>query len=178
MPTLMRAGRLVLAAFLVVLGASSLLTGARGIDVRGLERQHAASPDIWRVLPADRLPANDLVSAVVVDIDHDGDFDLLALSEEDGVIALVNDGLGRFSRTVPSVPPLLSASTTWSLPGSGPLGLVAPTRSVGDDRTVEARPSIRPPPARVSGVIVDTCVSHPTEGGRRTSPRGPPFAFA
>lgn len=46
-------------------------------------------------------PGAHVVSAVAIDIDHDGDLDLVASTREDVLVVWINDGNGHFSEAVP-----------------------------------------------------------------------------
>lgn len=163
---------LVLCAALIASGPRSGTTRAGAPDVAPADR---ASSLAWRAVPADRLPDDDLQAGIVVDVDGDGDTDVLALSDADDVVILVNDGLGRLTRTEPRpVPPSLTAGAAWQpLPAGGLPGVLTLTRSAHSARPASPFSPQRPPGPGVPPASDAAFALSEAKGGR-VAPRGPP----
>ena len=118
----------------------------------------------------------ELRRVVVADIDHDGDRDVVAATDQ-GLLLWVNDGRGRLTSQAPTPGP----------PAAGdPLDNAWRRRTSAERETIQnSIPALRQPPARWSAAPIEASASNvaadPTVPSDRArgpqSPRAPPAAY-
>jgi FG-GAP-like repeat len=104
-------------------------------------REQSGSPSARAIadLDAAGVPLGRVLRAIAVDVDRDGDLDVLVSTREEPVVVWLNDGAGHFTRQRPATAPSLTSETAFEGP-------------VGDDVRLGPVPSSRwqAPPAEIS----------------------------
>jgi hypothetical protein len=116
-------------------------------------------------------PSAHIVAAIEVDVDHDGDLDLVARTTDEVFTMWLNEGHGHFVKYRPAASTTMTAAAEVSAPGGRGLAPATPARMGYDANFV---PAFARPPTNTTGAPASLRVVRLDHFSSSSSGRAPP----
>ncbi len=148
--------------------------------VPGLRLGFSPQPSVLQLAPVDAgvlqvlstiAPTAHVVAAIVVDVDHDGDLDVVARTTDEVFAIYVNEGHGHFVKYRPAATTTMTAAAEVSAPGGRGLTPATPAR-MGYDAYLVA--GYARPPTKATGAPANPRVVRLDHRSSSSSGRAPP----
>jgi len=148
--------------------------------VPGLRPGFSPKPSVLQLAPVDTsvlqvlstiAPSAHVVAAIVVDVDHDGDLDVVARTTDEVFAIYVNEGHGHFVKYRPAAATTMTAAAEVSVPGGRGMTAATPAR-MGYDAYLVA--GYARPPTNTIGTSKSFRVARLDHFSTSNSGRAPP----